>query len=180
MSRFAGSSSSTTEANLEYAATLVLDVFRRYDTDGDGTLHKRELRNLLRQCGARLTTKQCDDIIEQLDSDGDGVMNFAEFMAFLGRLYQLQFFGNDPGQFWDTSQDQPPQPPPRPSHTRRSGHEHRTDRPPLGAPASGAPPRPPKNSSWSQAEMCEDSPPLFKAPQPPSKTRPHGFGRPKY
>lgn len=30
-------------------------------------------------------------------------MNFAEFMSFLGRLYQLQFFGTDPGNFWKSA-----------------------------------------------------------------------------
>lgn len=94
---------SDTELNLEYAASIILRVFKKYDEDGGGTLQRRELRSLLRQCGATLSSRQCDEIIDQLDTDGDGEMNFAEFMSFLGRLYQLQFFGTDPGNFWNPS-----------------------------------------------------------------------------
>lgn len=127
---------SDTELNLEYAASIILRVFQRYDVDHGGTLQRRELRSLLRQCGATLSSRQCDEIIDQLDTDGDGEMNFAEFMSFLGRLYQLQFFGTDPGHFWNSqpqvnaknpkkdgtsagytnpSSNQPPRPLPRPS-----------------------------------------------------------------
>nr|NP_001027629.1 notochord specific gene 8 protein [Ciona intestinalis]BAC57523.1 notochord specific gene 8 protein [Ciona intestinalis] len=108
-----GNTSTNTELNLEYAASLILRVFQSYDVDNGGTLQRRELRNLLRQCGAKLSSKQCDDIIDQLDTDGDGEMNFAEFMAFLGRLYQLQFFGSDPGDFWKRTKEQDVQPAPK-------------------------------------------------------------------
>lgn len=64
---------SDTELNLEYAASIILKVFQRYDVDNGGTLQRRELRSLLRQCGATLSSRQCDEIIDQLDTDGDGM-----------------------------------------------------------------------------------------------------------
>uniref|UniRef100_H2YXP5 EF-hand domain-containing protein n=1 Tax=Ciona savignyi TaxID=51511 RepID=H2YXP5_CIOSA len=127
--------SSNTELNLEYAASLILRVFQSYDVDGGGTLQRRELRKLLRQCGAKLTGKQCDDIIDQLDTDGDGEMNFAEFMSFLGRLYQLQFFGTDPENFWKTTKSQTPAPEPAPRRPTTAG----------GRALPATPPRQPPN-----------------------------------
>jgi len=67
-----GAGGSTVETNLHYAASIILDVFNSYDHDKGGTLQRRELRRLLRQCGANLTSRQCNDIIDQLDTDGDG------------------------------------------------------------------------------------------------------------
>ncbi|XP_076816962.1 calmodulin-like [Clavelina lepadiformis] len=105
-----GTHNSSTEASLMDAATTILQVFNKHDVDEGGTLQYRELRNLLRQCGSKVTSSQCEDIIGDIDYDGDGEMNFSEFMAFLGRLYQLQFFGSDPGNFWKSKQ--------KPSHLR--------------------------------------------------------------
>lgn len=118
--RTKATSASDTELNLEYAASIILRVFQKYDVDNGGTLQRKELRSLLRQCGATLTVKQCDEIIDQLDTDGDGEMNFAEFMGFLGRLYQLQFFGTDPGNFWNSSQQKTSAPRPPPSRPAAS------------------------------------------------------------
>lgn len=144
--RVKANTASDTELNLEYAASIILRVFKKHDVDDGGTLQRRELRSLLRQCGATLTARQCDEIIDQLDTDGDGEMNFAEFMSFLGRLYQLQFFGTDPGEFWKkagqqgnsaTHNGKPPgrgTPPPLPQN-RHSG--------PVPAKASSRPLPPP-------------------------------------
>lgn len=85
-------SSSDTELNLEYAASIILRVFQIYDVDNGGTLQRRELRQLLRQCGATLSSRQCDEIIDQLDTDGDGneCLNAFSQYLFKGEKVQLK------------------------------------------------------------------------------------------
>ena len=54
--------------------------------DGSGSLDRNEVRRLVEMVGARLTEKELDAAMAELDPSGDGQVQFSEFKQYWVRL----------------------------------------------------------------------------------------------
>eukprot|EP00415_Alexandrium_ostenfeldii_P004928 UN4928 len=63
----------------------MLDAFKEWDLDSNGSISKEELRTVLKKvCTGGLTDEDIDKLLVEADKNGDGVINYEEFLAFLG------------------------------------------------------------------------------------------------
>ena len=65
------------------SASRVIDLFRKWDEDGDGTVDKKEFRKALRQCGFDAPLDAMNELFEEMDSSGDGKVDFKEMNRVL-------------------------------------------------------------------------------------------------
>merc|ERR1712190_483460 len=68
-------------------AGKIVDIFKRFDSDGDASLNKEEIRRTFAEMGIR-DEAVCDKIFQTLDVDSDGVLSFSEFSAGLLVLFK--------------------------------------------------------------------------------------------
>lgn len=72
-------------AEKEKRSKTLMDLFKKYDKNGDGTLNKDEIRRLFADC---FPPNQVDRVTAQFlqysDTSGDGLVSFDEFKAFFG------------------------------------------------------------------------------------------------
>ncbi|XP_012581055.1 PREDICTED: calcium-binding protein 2 [Condylura cristata] len=62
------------------------DAFREFDTDGDGRISLGELRAALKALlGQRLSQREVDEILQDVDLNGDGLVDFEEFVRMMSR-----------------------------------------------------------------------------------------------
>jgi Ca2+-binding EF-hand superfamily protein len=61
----------------------LIEVFRVFDTDGDGLICEEELRKVMEELGCKLTEKEITEILEVADKDKDGYLNYNEFVDLL-------------------------------------------------------------------------------------------------
>ena len=61
----------------------MLEAFRVFDTDGNGSITADELRQIFNNLGEKLTEEEIADMIEEADTDGDGEINYQEFVAMM-------------------------------------------------------------------------------------------------
>eukprot|EP00931_Biecheleriopsis_adriatica_P073872 TRINITY_DN4807_c0_g2_i2.p1 TRINITY_DN4807_c0_g2~~TRINITY_DN4807_c0_g2_i2.p1 ORF type:complete len:1372 (+),score=356.68 TRINITY_DN4807_c0_g2_i2:40-4116(+) len=71
----------------------VRDVFRRFDTNGDGVLDMHELATVLKRVSPQWTDDLLSTLLSSLDASGDGLVQYEEFVDWLGRPLE----GFDPG-----------------------------------------------------------------------------------
>ena len=66
----------------------VVDAIRRiflaFDRDGNGTIERSELGNLVEALGDPMTRAELNDAFHQLDTDASGTIGWDEFIAFWG------------------------------------------------------------------------------------------------
>ncbi|XP_039270955.2 troponin C-like isoform X1 [Styela clava] len=79
------------EIDLQPIMKSIYDVFAAFDKDQSETLELSELMNLLRACNINVSKSECEVILHEMDSNNDGVMDFGEFMSFLGMIYKIRF-----------------------------------------------------------------------------------------
>ncbi|MGW0786167.1 EF-hand domain-containing protein [Streptomyces sp. NPDC002913] len=58
------------------------DLFAKIDTDGDGTIRLRELRDYGQAHGGTLEGTKLADFVRSADTDGDRKITLAEFRSF--------------------------------------------------------------------------------------------------
>lgn len=61
----------------------IKEVFQRYDSSGDGSLSKNELRKAFTALSPTLTDSEIERFIIEVDSSGDGEVSHTEFMKWL-------------------------------------------------------------------------------------------------
>ncbi|NXY19803.1 EFHB protein, partial [Atrichornis clamosus] len=62
---------------------VLLEAFRYFDKNGDGTIHKDNLRKICFQLNLNLDDELLDSLFDCCDLDKDGVINYLEFANFL-------------------------------------------------------------------------------------------------
>ena len=66
-------------------AVRVIDLFRDWDDDGDGTVSKKEFRKAMPLLGFNVPRKEIDLLFESFDPDGSGTIELGELNALLRR-----------------------------------------------------------------------------------------------
>mmetsp|Transcript_4757 Transcript_4757/g.7040 ORF Transcript_4757/g.7040 Transcript_4757/m.7040 type:complete len:422 (-) Transcript_4757:62-1327(-) len=61
----------------------LIDVFKTFDRDGDGTITADEFRKGMMTLGHHLTTKQVKDLISEVDEDGNAEIDYEEFVEMM-------------------------------------------------------------------------------------------------
>ncbi|GFY93695.1 calcium-binding EF-hand family protein [Actinidia rufa] len=60
----------------------VEQVFKKFDTDGDGRISVSELRAVLKALGSETSTEEVGRVMAEIDKDGDGSIDLNEFAEF--------------------------------------------------------------------------------------------------
>ena len=58
-------------------------AFREFDLNGDGSISKTELADVIKVLGSTATQEEVDDMISKVDRDGNGEIDFREFMKLM-------------------------------------------------------------------------------------------------
>ena len=66
-------------------AVRVIDLFRDWDDDGDGTVSKREFRKAMQTLGLNVPREDVDALFDSFDPDGGGAIDYAELNKALKR-----------------------------------------------------------------------------------------------
>mmetsp|Transcript_31389 Transcript_31389/g.61649 ORF Transcript_31389/g.61649 Transcript_31389/m.61649 type:complete len:454 (-) Transcript_31389:31-1392(-) len=61
----------------------LIDMFSKWDTDGDGTISSNELSQVIQALNPELTEKTVHRLIEEVDEDGTGDVDILEFVSWL-------------------------------------------------------------------------------------------------
>ena len=73
------------EEALAANAGRVIDLFREWDTDGDGEVSKQELRRAIAALGLDVPDEDADALFDTFDPDGSGSIEYAELKKALKR-----------------------------------------------------------------------------------------------
>ncbi|OIV95637.1 hypothetical protein TanjilG_23868 [Lupinus angustifolius] len=60
----------------------VLDIFNKFDKNGDGKISCAELKDLMVALGSKTTADEVSRMMAELDQDGDGYVDLKEFGDF--------------------------------------------------------------------------------------------------
>jgi len=63
------------------------DAFNVFDSDGSGSIDRKELKRLMKKLGQALSDMELDAMMDEVDTDGNGEISFAEFKAMMVRLF---------------------------------------------------------------------------------------------
>lgn len=69
------------------------DAFAVFDTDGSGSIDRKELKRLMKKLGQALTEAELDAMMDEVDTNGDGEISFEEFKAMMVRSCLSHLFG---------------------------------------------------------------------------------------
>ena len=70
-------------AALKKSAGKVLDLFREWDTDGDGEVSRKEFHKAMPMLGLEVPKKDIDTLFDQWDTDGGGSLSLKELQKIL-------------------------------------------------------------------------------------------------
>lgn len=59
------------------------DAFAVFDTDGSGSIDRKELKRLMKKLGQALSEAELDAMMDEVDTNGDGEISFEEFKAMM-------------------------------------------------------------------------------------------------
>lgn len=61
----------------------LLEIFRKWDKNGDGTIDRQELEKIFFVLNPTFTKKELDGVLKSADLNGDGMIDYEEFIAWL-------------------------------------------------------------------------------------------------
>ena len=61
----------------------IIEAFRVFDKDGNGTISAAELRHVMTNLGEKLTDEEGDEMIREADVNGDGIIDYKEFTKII-------------------------------------------------------------------------------------------------
>ena len=68
---------------LDKNAGRVIDLFRGWDTDGDGEVSRKEFHKAMPMLGFEATKKDINELFDSWDKDGGGSLDFRELQKIL-------------------------------------------------------------------------------------------------
>ncbi|KAF5306957.1 hypothetical protein FQA39_LY00187 [Lamprigera yunnana] len=71
------------EENSESTTQELKEAFRLYDREGNGYITTGTLKEILKALDDKLTNRELDGIIAEIDTDGSGTVDFDEFMEMM-------------------------------------------------------------------------------------------------
>lgn len=71
------------------------EAFRRYDTDGSGSIDREELKEVLESLGDELNANEIDTILEEADTDGDGAIDYQEFCTMMEKRKRREMLAKE-------------------------------------------------------------------------------------
>lgn len=60
----------------------ILEAFRVFDNDGNGSISKDELRFAMRTLGGKVKERELDDLMQEADLNGDGHINYSGMFLY--------------------------------------------------------------------------------------------------
>lgn len=70
-----------------YRVQKAIELFKQFDSDGNGTIDREEFKKLFKQFGTNQSDEsQLDRALKSVDSSEDGKISFPEFLAWLNWL----------------------------------------------------------------------------------------------
>jgi len=57
------------------------DIFREFDSDGNGSISQVEFRNAIRKLNLGLTSREIDKVMLRIDTNQDGKIDYHEFIS---------------------------------------------------------------------------------------------------
>ena len=57
------------------------EIFNEFDEDGNGFITQVEFRNAMRKLNLGITSREMDQVLQQIDNNGDGKIDWLEFSA---------------------------------------------------------------------------------------------------
>ncbi|CAB1100589.1 unnamed protein product [Ectocarpus sp. CCAP 1310/34] len=67
----------------------IREAFKFFDQDGSGAIDTKELGNIMRQLGAKLTDSEINLLVQEADVDGDGQVDINEASDFEGHCFSF-------------------------------------------------------------------------------------------
>ncbi|KAI7860180.1 calmoduline [Circinella umbellata] len=75
---------SRTKFNGNDAQQELLETFKVFDKNNDGTISANELREVMSNLGERMSEAELEQMLLEADANKDGVINYEEFVKMLG------------------------------------------------------------------------------------------------
>ena len=83
---------SRTEIDPQDPEKELKDAFAVFDTDGSGSIDRKELKRLMKKLGQALTEGEVDAMMDEVDSNGDGEISYDEFKSMMVRTVEKIFY----------------------------------------------------------------------------------------
>jgi calmodulin len=61
----------------------ILEAFNAIDKDGSGRLSTKELKDVMKSFGGKLSDEQLEEMFKNADADGDGQVDYQEFLKVM-------------------------------------------------------------------------------------------------
>jgi Ca2+-binding EF-hand superfamily protein len=97
---------------LDSNSAKLVDVFREWDTDGNGAIDKKEFRKAVAALGYEVPKRDLDQVFDEMDDSGDGFIEYSELKSVLRNAETRTFHAPKPKE-----PKEPKKPKPTPAPT---------------------------------------------------------------